>query len=290
MKKILVPVDFSDESLNALKYAAAIAKKLGATIKLLNILEAPASDSFSPGADGNAVSSSLTDVFVLKLREKNIERIKELANQPEYKGIVTEFKVHIDVIWDRIAKTISEIDAYMVVMGTKGTSNLDDIFIGSNAEKVVRFANVPVLTVRKDASFEDLKDIVLPSNFKERFPKIMAFLKEFSQVMGAKLHLLRINTPGAFLPTEKSKALISKFAEDHGIEQFEANVYSDYTEEEGIRDYANYNKMNMIAMMTHGRHGLSRVFTSSIAEEIVNKASIPVLSLNLNIEKEAKNK
>ncbi|MGY6561140.1 MAG: universal stress protein [Luteibaculaceae bacterium] len=285
MKKILVPVDFSAESLNALEYAAEIAKKIGATIKLLNIIEAPSADSFSPSGDLAAAGTNLNDMFILKLREKNIERIKEIAAEPKFKGVITEYKVHIDVVWDRIAKTISEIDAFMVVMGTKGTSDIDDIFIGSNAEKVVRKATVPVLTVRKDTKYSGISKIVVPSNFKEPLPKIMEFIKIFADALSAEVHLLRINTPGAFLPTYKSKELINNFATQHELKNYQADVYSDYTEEDGIKDFANNNQMDLIAIMTHGRQGLSRVFTSSIAEEIVNKSNLPVLSLNLNMEK-----
>jgi len=289
MKKILVPVDFSEESLNALKFAAGIAKQIGATIKLLNIIEAPTGDSFSPMADGFG-GGTIEDVFVLKLREKNIQRIKDLAHQPEYVGIVTEYKVHIDVVWDKIAKTISEIDAAFVVMGTKGTSNIDDIFIGSNAEKVIRVAHVPVLTFRKGTEFTGLKNIVLPSSFKENYPKIVNFIIEFAEKMGSNLHLLRVNTPGNFKPTSESLKMIADFAERHNIKKYSTNIFSHYSEEEGIRDFCNEKGIDLISIMTHGRQGLSRVFTSSITEEIVNKSGTPVFSFNLSIESEGKKK
>lgn len=287
MKTILVPIDFSDYSINALNYATELAKKNGYTIILLNIVEAPHGIEFNTYADSHN-SPGMDQIFTMKYIEKVKKDMNTLATKPEYKEVVSKYFVKIDKVYDRISETISDVEADLVVMGTKGSSGLDEIILGSNAEKVVRFAECPVIAVKKDQKFEGINDIVFASNFEENIPTIIDNLKSFAQFNDAKIHLVRVNTPGDFITTTENKKLISEFADKAGLENYSVNDFSHRTEEEGIVEFAQHIDADLISMMTHGYTGLSRLFNHSIAEDLVNSSPMPILTFNMNMEKKKK--
>jgi nucleotide-binding universal stress UspA family protein len=285
MKKILVPIDFSEYSINALNYAAELAKHNEYKIVLLNIIEAAQGIDFNTYADSHN-ESGMVQVFMLKYIEKVKKDLGNLANKPEYKGLIDSYSVKIDKVYDRISETISEVSADLVVLGTKGVSGIEEIIMGSNAEKVVRLASCPVIAIKGDQKYAGLKNIVFASNFEEDIPNIVERLKGFASFNQAKIHLVRINTPGDFITTTESKKLIGSFAEKAGIENYTVNDFSHRTEEEGIVEFAQSVGADLISMMTHGYTGLSRLFNHSIAEDLVNSSPLPILTFNINLEKQ----
>ena len=113
------------------------------------------------------------------------------------------------------------------------------------------------------------------SKNEEKFSKIVV---EAQKMYNAKIHLVRVNTPGDFQRDRIAKDYMDKFAKKLGLKNYTINVYNDLTEEEGIIYFAESINADMIAMATHGRTGFAHVLAGSIAEEVVNHAKRPVLT------------
>lgn len=218
-------------------------------------------------------------VFLLKLTEK---RLKEFLDKPFLKDItVTPIIKHYKV-FSEVNEVAEEHNADLIVMGgSHGVDGLEEIFIGSNTERVVRNATVPVLIIKEEIKDFKVESIVFASNFEEE--NITAFhkVKSFANLLNAKVDYVYINTPGDnFLSTEDAYSRIAQFISktNAGIE---VEIYNDYTVEKGVLNYSATTNADLIAMSTHGRKGVSHFFMGSIGEDIANHAIIPVVTFKI---------
>jgi nucleotide-binding universal stress UspA family protein len=140
IRTILVPVDFSEGSGTATRYAAQMAKQVGAKVELLNVYGLPMVTS----PDG---SFMVTPEVVTKLSADAQEAVDKIAADLRGRGIDVETRVTEGAPHDEITRRAVEGGFDLIVMGTHGRTGLRHFLIGSTAEKVVRTSKVPVLTV-----------------------------------------------------------------------------------------------------------------------------------------------
>ena len=280
MKRILVPTDFSEEARNAFEVAVAIARRTGAAIKLLHVVEAPYVPDFSATGDINT-PDGMQQVYVLQLLEATKTRMIKLMGAVPHDGVEVVQEVDVDRPINKIKRTIQEDTVDLVVMGSKGSSGLDEFLIGSNTEKVVRTADCPVLTVKNRQPEFDVREIVLASDFKREAGQAMQRFKTFQELFGARLHLVYINTPGAFESSGNLYRKLEDAAKRYGLQNYSINIYNDTVEEDGILHFAQDIRADLIMMATHGRTGLAHLLSGSIAEDLVNHTTIPVLTFQL---------
>lgn len=272
MKKILVPVDFSEQSLNAFKIAKNIAKKADATIKLLNVIE--------PYMPFSEVGYTVTEQdYITHLKETSTSHLKRIAD--DNTDVKVEVSVQVGSIFRLIKKIIEEDNIDLAVMGTQGASGLEEVLIGSNTEKIVRTASCPVLTVRNTLENFEVKELVFATNLRDEQVKVVETLKNFQNFFGAHLHLVYVNTPNGFLSSHEIKEQSDAFVKKANLENFTLHVESDVNEEIGVIHAAENLKADMIAMGTHQRKGLAHWFAGSVAEDVVNHANRPVLTFSL---------
>ncbi|WP_266205007.1 universal stress protein [Pontibacter kalidii] len=282
MRRILVPTDFSEEARNAYEVAISIARRTGAAIKLLHVVETPYySSSFSATGDVTTGSNGMEQVYMLRLLETTKRQMNELLRTVAHEGVEVVQEVDVDRPINKIRRTIKEDGVDLVVMGSKGSSGLDEFLIGSNTEKVVRTSECPVLTVKNRLQDFDPREIVLASDFRREIRGAMDRFKEIQQLFGARIHLVYINTPGAFESSANIQQKLEYTAQKYGLQNYTINVYNDVMEEDGILNFANDIRADMIMMATHGRTGLAHLLSGSIAEDLVNHTSIPVLTVQL---------
>ena len=140
MKSIIVPVDFSDQSEKALKVAASLAKQQNAELFVLHMLE------LSPAIMGDSGYISQEQVVhLIKLGEK---RFSDFLDKPYLKDLkITPVIKHYKV-FSEVAEVAEKHKADLIVMGSNGADGLQEIFIGSNTERVVRTSDIPVLVIK----------------------------------------------------------------------------------------------------------------------------------------------
>lgn len=281
MKRILVPTDFSDQANYALEVAISLARRTGAAIKLLHVVEmTPPATTFNVTGEISA-PDNMNHVYTMQLLEVTKKRMHSLIESVDHDGVVLEQEVDVDRVINKIKRVIEDDQVDLVVMGSKGSSGLDEFLIGSNTEKVVRTATCPVLTVKNRIPDFDVKEIVLASDFKREIDKAVEKFKEFQQLFGARIHLVYINTPGAFESSGNLQEKLASAARKYGLQNFTINVYSDTIEEDGILHFAEDINADLIMMATHGRTGLAHLLSGSIAEDLVNHTNRPVLTYHI---------
>lgn len=275
MQTILVPTDFSEEATNALDVAYDLAKKNNASLRLLHIIEAPGAGHFNTMGDVTTVDP-MDNIYMVQMLNTMKKKLEKLATSAKYQGVGMNYEVAIGNPFNSIAREIADHNVDLVVMGSKGSSGIEETLIGSNTEKVVRRSKCPVLTVKNKIDITGTKDIVFASDFRDRQENVIYALKKFQKVFDARLHLVKINTPNNFASDREILPLMKEFAQKHQLENASFHIYNDSVEEDGIIYFADSVEADVIALATHGRSGLMHLLSGSIAEDIVNHAKRPV--------------
>ncbi|MCH7400571.1 universal stress protein [Belliella kenyensis] len=275
MKTILVPFDFSEQAANAFEFAKGLAKKKAAHLKLLHVLETPTMTSMNTMGTIDA-GPEIDQIYVLELVEKRKQQLADIEAKTNAEGYKFSTKLIFGNPYAGITKEVVDFDANLIVMGSKGSSGIEELLIGSNTEKVVRNAKCPVITIKDRITTDEIKKIVFASDFKDNSIKLVNKLKTLQNTLNAELYFVKINTPSLFENSRVSTKSMEAFIEDHQFENAHFAIYNSGSEEEGIRDYAEDINADMIAMATHGRTGFLHLLSGSIAEDVVNHAKRPV--------------
>ena len=159
MKSILVPVDFSEQAKYAAKAATDIARISNAKIYLLHMLELP-TGVIDPSSYGSS-SNTPTALLFLKRAHEKFEEFKKLSF---LKGLEVEDSVQFHKAFDGIIEESEKKKVDLIVMGSKGTSGLEEMLVGSNTEKVVRNSKIPVLVIKKEIDHFKIENVVCASN------------------------------------------------------------------------------------------------------------------------------
>ena len=284
MKNILVPTDFSEMANDALDLAVQIARKSGAKILLLNVIEGVHNYSFN--TMGELENSLGEDEFIIKkLIDQTQKNLETFSKQHQYDGVEFSTMIEMGGAYASISKVIAENNTDLIVMGTKGASGIEEVLIGSNTEKVVRYASCPVITVKQKVDLNSIENIVFATNLMEDQTDLIQPLKTLQRVTGAKLHLVKVNTPNHFHTQRQMDEEFKSFINKHDLGNASTSIYNEATEEDGILYFAEDLGACMIAIGTHGRTGLLHLLSGSIAEDLVNHAQIPVWTLSMRKRK-----
>lgn len=277
MKKIIVPIDFSEHSENALKAAALIAKKTNATLVALHMLDI---QDFNLSESASYQQEKM--VFFLKLAEKKIKTFLEKDYLKEIKTvpIIKHYKIFSEI--NDIAK---EIEADLIVMASHGASGLKEFFMGSNTEKVIRYAEIPVLIIKNELKDIELNNLVYATDFSEKSIPAYQKMLETLDFLEAKKHLLYVNLPSEnFKTSPEMDTLAHQFlmkAEGNTDRLINVNFVCARTIESGIINFSNSVGADVIAIATNGRKGLAHIFSGSISEDLSNHAALPIITFKI---------
>lgn len=274
MKRILVPTDFSEQAENALEVAAMLAKKYGSEIYLLHMMEIPMQQT----DPGNVQSDIPEALFFMKLAQK---RFENLIAQDYLQGITVHETVKADITFNEIKDSCKELNIDMIVMGSHGATGLKEMFVGSNAEKVVRTSEVPVLVIKNKHHSFDVTNFVFASDFKNDNKETYKQAVKFAEAFGAKIHLLLVITASNFMTSYEAKTRINDFISGQAFDNYTITVHNDSTVEQGILNFSKDINADLIGISTHGRQGIAHFFNGSISEDLVNHAKRPVITFKI---------
>ncbi len=286
---ILVPTDFSAESLKALGYAAALATKFGGKLHVVHVSEV---DFAAPGPSQPGRNLQLSDT-----------QIREELEAGTGESVPATVHGRTGRAFDQICRFAREIEADLIVMSTHGRTGLKRLFLGSNAERVVQHSSSPVLVVRQgEREFVaagkplQIQTILVPTDFSGSSIEALDYAVAFGRQFGARLVLFHsfsvpelITTdpygPHNIHPTAEqgrsaAEDQMREFVKglDFGGVELETQITMGRAAEE-ICAYAKKQKVDLIVTSTHGRTGLMHVLIGSVAEHVVRHAPSPVLVL-----------
>ncbi|HBH24733.1 MAG TPA: universal stress protein [Cytophagales bacterium] len=289
MRKIVVPTDFSEQADNALELACDMAEHLpDVEITVIHVIEHTKKNTVFLGSSSLDTTGQwskkpdMNDVFFIELYRKRRSQMQELMDNPRFTSLKIEDKIMRGNAYQAIEDEIVDTNADLIIMGTTGINDWEESLIGSTAEKVVRHASCPVLTLRKKISFDDISNIAFASDFSGINTPFLNIPKSIQEYFHAKLHFVFINTPSNFRNERDIRKIMSDYAKENNFDNYKLHIYSHFNEEEGIVSFIEDYDMDMVILSTHGRTGFIRLFEHSIAEDVVNYSKKPVLTFNLH--------
>jgi nucleotide-binding universal stress UspA family protein len=270
MQRILVPFDFSEQATSAFRFALDLARQSGREVHAVHVIELPViHDSML------LPTLSFEANMMNELSASANERFEQLVA-----SVGSDIPVSTKVVFGNtslmLLDYIKEAEVDLVVMGTKGASGLRELLIGSTAEKIVRNAPCPVITLRKDCAFHAVKNIVFPNSLEDDQDDLVDHVKDLQSFFKSTLHVLWVNTPGNFTSDSINRIRLKDFALRCNLKDYTLNVYNDTTEESGVINFAHSINADLITMGTHGRKGLNHLMSGSVAEDVVNHIDCPI--------------
>lgn len=276
MKSILVPIDFSKTSEFACKMAAKIAQKSESNVCLLHIIELPSGMADMGSRSNFSIPESM--LYLRKIKERIIVFKDRFFNKNQQ----VHHAIRFQNPYEGIIACAEKIEAELIIMGSRGLSDFEEILIGSNTEKVVRKSTIPVLVVKKDFEKFKLKKIVFASNFKNEDKKeVLKKLLEFAAIFESKIHFLKVITPSNFESTFEVTKKINDFINEFVLPKHHITIYNDFSVEKGILNFSREINADLIALSTHGRSGLSHLFSASVTKNLSKNALKPMLTIKV---------
>ncbi|MCB9186384.1 MAG: universal stress protein [Flavobacteriales bacterium] len=272
---ILVPIDYSDQSVIALEQAVSLSRVFESKIHVLNVI----SEEFS-------LAKLFGDIDKADFDKKAKARLDEFITE-QSKNLEVELhpiQVH-GKIYEQIVNTADVINAQFIVMGTAGADSLKKKFIGSNALRVVRESHKPVITIKGKHHRKGCQNIILPLDLtketKEKVTKAVEFAKRFGSIVRVVSVLL---TNDEFVVNRLTRQLdqVKKYIEEQGVDctaEIVRATKGGQSLSESVIDYANKSKGDLIMIMTQQETDITDYFIGSAAQGIINESDIPVLSI-----------
>lgn len=281
LKKILWATDFSDEAQEALFYTAAFAKTFNAKIVALHIVP-----DFSPVLYDTA--SVIRGELAQRVDDMKKEADKRLQTIKKAQGIPFKIIVKEGNASKKIIETAEEEKVDLIVIGRRGMSAIEKLFIGSVANHVLRNSPVPILVTKKKTGKPQFKKILVPTDFSEQEEVERDFAWKLAKGFGSDLTLLHILELHDFefspqvldeLFTSLLKKLKKRKKREKTEIKVEEEVYRAINSSLGIVDYAETHKFDLIVISTCVQSKLERFFLGSTTEKVISYTHVPIFAI-----------
>lgn len=272
---ILVPVDFSEQSLIALRQSYNIARFNNSDITLLHVIDEDLLTklkSLFTGSDDH--ESRMREDLQIKLNELAIKVESESGLQ--VKVLITSGK-----IYDEIVRVANDLNTVFIIMGTNGPEGLKKRFIGSNAMRVINEANCPVISIKGKDHHEGCKRIVLPLDLSRESRDKVNKTIEIAKYFNSEIHLISLHdTNDEFLldKLELQMNSVKQFIADAGIAVV-AEIVKNSDIAKAVLEYARKTEADLIVIISQAEPEIAEWFLGSAAQEIINNSDIPVMSI-----------
>jgi len=273
MKTIISAIDFSDCSINALEHAVSIARCTKANILMVWVN--------NPYTTKTILSSDRSDDLVEEV-ERQFNRLitKYSAELP---GLKIDYIIREGKVYKEVVSQARESDAWLIVAGTHGSSGFEELWMGSNANRIVSVAPCPIITIRAGVEISrNLERIVMPIDSTMETRQKVPFTAELANAFGAEVHVLAVYTTSV----EDVRRLVlsyakqaAKYLKDKGLKHQVIETESENLTTTTIQ-YAQKIDANLISIMTEQEKTALNVWIGPYAQQMVHHSPIPVLSLH----------
>ncbi|MCK9449348.1 MAG: universal stress protein [Bacteroidales bacterium] len=270
MKQLLVAFDFSTNALKTLDYAVMIANILHAELHLVWV-------------DATNTPDNVLNIhYELRIETKQLFEDIIAEYEPKLHNGKIDILLRKGKVYTEVATAARMVEADLVFAGTHGVSGFEQYWIGSNAYRIVTQSPCPVITVRGDHTVkEGIKKIVLPLDSSSETRRKLPLAVQLAKLFAAEIHLLLLfNSPVGVVQSrirsygDEAVAVCEKEQIPFVLKELKAgNLVKD------MLGYAEENEIDMIMIMTEQGTTTANMFLGPYAQQVVNNARIPVLSL-----------
>ncbi|MBS3760567.1 MAG: universal stress protein [Halodesulfurarchaeum sp.] len=286
-EQVLFPTDGSEGAAFAFDHILDLAARHDATICILNIVDT---------TQNRVLQMSDADIDALEQDGNRI--VREAADQAQQRGVDTITDVLQGEPYREIVDYAERHGFDLVAMPTHGRRGLERFLLGSTTDRVVRRADVPVLTIRPDDDVEityPYTDVLVPTDGSDCANQALALGVDIADAEDATLHLLSVIAISALgvdvrvdmqleMLEESAHDLLNEaatYADDAGIEPASKTVEYGPSISKAILTYIEEHDIDLVVVGTHGRTGFDRYVLGSVTEHLVRTSPIPVLTVRI---------
>lgn len=269
MKNIIVPVDFSDESLNGLRLAIIFANRFGSKIQMVYVQKYPS----EMGRIGFEEEKKAALQSFKKLKDEFGRKMHD-PNKLEY--ILKKGKIYREVV-----NQAQAFEETIIVCSTHGASGFEEFFMGSNAFKIISAADMPVITIRHGAVAREISKIILPIDSSNETRQKLPVTAQIASIFNAEVHVLGLTTTTSEDVDTKVTAYCNQACEylkDYDVKHQLQRLNVENITKATI-DYALNQEADLISIMTEQNDSLIDFVLGSAAQQMLNRSPIPVLSI-----------
>lgn len=273
MKNILLLTDFSENSINAIRYALQLFEK---EVCKFYVLHVQSSSSYTSDDLISAGNESIYNTIVKKSKLKLTKLVVKLENEFQNKNFNYEVIVDYDSMTDSINQIVDSKNIELLVMGTNGATGAKEVVFGSNTINVIRKVNCPSLVIPENFKFKKPDDVLLPLDLYDSmsgmaFISVLEFVKTFSKT----LHILRIKPHDEACKEEQYDSehidyLLKEFKYKYHVV---SHVPMHYT----VSCYSQIHNIALTALLVQKESLFERFFIGSSTTQISNKITVPLL-------------
>lgn len=273
--QIIIPVDFGEQSLIAVRQSFNMAKLTNSELTLLHVI------------DNDLMNVLQSKIFSKSdLQEQHLAGVKQqlddLAAQiRQESGVKVNTRIMEGKIYDAIVDVSAEEDAGLIIMGTMGAVGLKKRILGSNASRVVREAVCPVITIKGKEHRFGIKHILLPLDLTKETKEKVNKAINIARMFGSVIHIVTIvESKDEFINNKLTRQMdqVSDHIQEAGIQCTSEFVKGGDVVDE-ILKVAERTQSDLIMIMTQQEVGFTDLFISSAAQEVINRSEVPVLSI-----------
>ncbi|MEA1785189.1 universal stress protein [Arenibacter sp. GZD96] len=274
IKKIILPTDFSENALNAIRYALQLYKNDSCMFFLLH--------TYTPAIyQAEYVVHSPGQIGLGDPRQMQVEaQLVALQGQlvQEFNNPKHTFVRHaaFNVFVGEVLETIKNEAVELVIMGTKGATGAKEILFGTNTVHLIQKAKVPIIAVPRMEEYTLPKNILFPTDYEVSYQKTA--LQEFLQIAqanNAKIHVLHMTSPKGLTAVQQANKANLEFILEPYISQFHDDP--DETVIGGINAFLSKNKMDMLVMLQNKHTFLEKLFIEPTIKKIGFHVHIPFM-------------
>lgn len=276
MKTILVPTDFSPCADNAFQFAINICGNIDARIMMLHAYQVPVVQGSVPG---DIVVDTMDDIEKEALAQlaKYQEKGASLGQAKFGKPIAVDVQAQAGFTSQEIVNKAEELKPYMIVMGTKGATGAREVLLGSTASNVIKKSHLPVFVVPDGAESQNVSHIVYATDFEEIDRLWIKELLEFARPFRAKVTCLHISTDNAVYEDVLINDLKDRMWLESETDELSFAMIEGQDVTESLTRYAEKSGADVIAMMSHHRSFIEKIFTKSFTRKMTLHSHIPLL-------------
>ncbi|MEA5258736.1 universal stress protein [Arcicella aquatica] len=273
MKTILFPTDFSDNAKHAAQYAGMLARLFNARVVLLNIYSIPIISEYQLPSDIENFINRNRKEAEQNLEKFTVDFIKKSGLVPER---ITQ-KVEYGLATDKIVSIANQIQVDLIVMGTKGASNVFERWLGTHSQEVMKTANCPVWVIPANAPINYPQHLLYAADFQGDEVAAIQKILTTTQPLGAKCKVVHIHDyfePNVGYAIQEMKGFLEdKFQGDN----LEVKCINRAEIIEGLETYIKNHKPDVIVLAIHEKSLLDRFFNESVTKHFIQEGDLPLL-------------
>ncbi|MEO9804739.1 MAG: universal stress protein [Reichenbachiella sp.] len=275
MKNILVPIDFSDNSVKALNLADQIAKKNKGTVTLLHVLNFPLLEGFR----ANPAGEENIEEVIIKMEEMAEQRIKEMLKRISFGD-----EVNVEVLTGPVLKSILKFEKEgqfdLLVVGNKKKGTIGDHLFGTFTDKLVHKSSLPVLVVKEDTNFSEAENILMGSAFRLKDKELMQNVDIVKSLVQGSIELVRVSTPADFMSQDVFDERVRELVQLPDLRNCVFTSINFKSTGDGLIYQAAKSEANLLVIGDKHRSSFRRwILGEDLAEKVMDYSNLPVLIL-----------